>query len=318
MTNIKDHLSKYDGLDFYEYGEEVRPLPSGVASLDEALGIGGYPRGRIIDIYGEESVGKTTLANICIAALQARGERAAVIDVEHAYSFPLAEMVGVDLKKLDLIRPPTGEIALDVMLDLLTCGDYALVLLDSVAALVAQAEMESAMDDTQIAPIARMMAKLLKKSVHAIYSTQSVAMFINQTRHKPMVMFGKTTQATGGKAIKFYASIILEVKRNEYLKDSNKKIVGNRMHCYIEKNKCAAPFQTAEFDFYYGRGAEHGVDNLGAMIDMAIKQGFIKKQGSSWYVWKDKKYNGKKALAVVFEDIVEFDELYDALELGNG
>jgi recombination protein RecA len=219
--------------------------------------------------------------------------------------------MGVDMEKLDLIRPMNGQDALDAMRMIAESGLYSIVCLDSVAALVTQEEMESSASDHNIAPVAQLMSSLLKKMVHPLYKTNTVAIFINQTRLKPMTMFGNPTQSTGGKALRFYASIRLEVKRNEFIKNGT-DVVGSRIAVVVQKNKVAAPFEKANFDFYFNDDTQFGIDSSTELIDAGLALGAIERHGSSWFHFGEEKFNGREALKKRIAGDADFkSQLYD-------
>jgi recombination protein RecA len=255
-------------------------IPTGSIALDVALGIGGLPRGRIVEIYGPESSGKTTVALHAVANAQAAGGIAAFIDAEHALDPEYARALGVDTDALLVSQPDTGEQALEIMDMLIRSGAIDLVVVDSVAALVPRAEIEGEMGDSHVGLQARLMSQALRKITGALSNSGTTAIFINQLREKIGVMFGSPETTTGGKALKFYASIRLDVRRIETLKDGG-EAVGNRTRCKVVKNKVAPPFKQAEFDIVYGQG----ISREGSLIDVGVEQGFIKKSGA-WYTYE--------------------------------
>ncbi|WP_328442927.1 MULTISPECIES: recombinase RecA [unclassified Amycolatopsis] len=265
-------------------GEEGRApvavIPSGSIALDVALGIGGYPRGRVIEIYGPESSGKTTVALHAVANAQRNGGIAAFIDAEHALDPEYAKKLGVDTDALLVSQPDTGEQALEIADMLIRSGALDILVIDSVAALVPRAEIEGEMGDSHVGLQARLMSQALRKMTGAMNNSGTTAIFINQLREKIGVMFGSPETTTGGKALKFYASIRLDVRRIETLKDGGEP-VGNRTRVKVVKNKMAPPFKQAEFDILYG----HGVSREGSLIDMGVDQAIVRKSGA-WYTYE--------------------------------
>src|ERR1700691_5602077 len=274
-------------------GEETRVpvevIPSGSIALDVALGIGGYPRGRIVEIYGPESSGKTTIALHAVANAQKGGGIAAFIDAEHALDPEYAQKLGVDTEALLVSQPDTGEQALEIADMLIRSGAIDIVVVDSVAALVPKAEIEGEMGDSHVGLQARLMSQALRKITGALSQTKTTAIFINQLREKVGVMFGSPETTTGGKALKFYASIRLDIRRIETLKDGT-EAVGNRTKVKVVKNKMSPPFKTAEFDIIYG----FGISREGSLIDLGVEQGIVRKSGA-WYTYDgDQLGQGKK------------------------
>jgi recombination protein RecA len=257
----------------------IEVIPTGSIALDVALGIGGLPRGRIIEIYGPESSGKTTVALHAVANVQANGGIAAFIDAEHALDPEYAKALGVDTDSLLVSQPDTGEQALEIMDMLIRSGAVDIVVVDSVAALVPRAEIEGEMGDSHVGLQARLMSQALRKVTGALNTTGTTAIFINQLREKIGVMFGSPETTTGGKALKFYASVRMDVRRIETLKDGG-DAVGNRTRVKVVKNKVAPPFKQAEFDIVYGQG----ISREGSLIDVGVEQGLVKKSGA-WYTY---------------------------------
>ena len=285
-------------------GEESRVpveiIPSGSIALDVALGIGGYPRGRIVEIYGPESSGKTTVALHAIANAQKQGGIAAIIDAEHALDPEYAQKLGVDTEALLVSQPDTGEQALEIMDMLIRSGAIDIVVVDSVAALVPKAEIEGEMGDSHVGLQARLMSQALRKITGALSQTKTTAVFINQLREKVGVMFGSPETTTGGKALKFYASVRLDIRRIETLKDGT-DAVGNRTRIKVVKNKMSPPFKTAEFDILYGIG----ISKEGSLIDLGVEQGIVRKAGA-WYTYEgDQLGQGKENARNFLRDNVD-------------
>ena len=282
-------------------GENPRPpievIPTGSIALDIALGIGGLPRGRVVEIYGPESSGKTTVALHAVANAQKAGGIAAFIDAEHALDPEYAKKLGVDTDALLVSQPDTGEQALEIMDMLIRSGAIDIVVIDSVAALVPKAEIEGEMGDSHVGLQARLMSQALRKITGALSNTNTTAIFINQLREKIGVMFGSPETTTGGRALKFYSSVRLDVRRIETLKDGT-DAVGNRTRVKVVKNKMAPPFKQAEFDILYGIG----ISREGGLIDMGVEQGIVRKSGA-WYTYEgDQLGQGKENARAFMRD----------------
>ena len=262
---------------------DVDTISTGSLAIDYALGVGGLPRGRIIEIYGPESSGKTTLALQCIAECQKNHGKAAFIDAEHAIDPRYAKALGVDVDELILSQPDSGEQALEIAEVLIRSGAIDLIVIDSVAALVPQAELDGEMGDSNIGLHARLMSKAMRKLAGAMNANGCTTIFINQLREKVGVMFGNPETTTGGRALKFYATIRMEVRKSEAIK-SGQDVIGNKVNVKIAKNKVAPPFRTCQVEIYYGEGISH----LSEIINMGVDMGIIEKSGS-WYA-----YNGEK------------------------
>ena len=274
---------------------QISTVPTGSLALDAAIGVGGYPRGRIVEIYGPESSGKTTVALHAVAEVQKRGGTAAYIDAENAMDPAYAEALGVDIDSLILSQPNTGEEGLEIADTLISSGAIDIVVVDSVAALVPRAEIEGDMGDAHVGLQARLMSQALRKLSGTISKTKTIALFINQIREKVGVMFGNPETTPGGRALKFYSTIRLEVRRAEQIKQSG-DVIGNRVKLKVVKNKVAPPFKVAEVDIMYG----HGISQSGELLDMAVEKDIIDKAGS-WYSYNSERIgqgreNAKKFL----------------------
>ena len=284
---------------------DVQVIPSGSVALDHALGIGGYPRGRIIEIYGPESSGKTTLAIHAIAQAQKQGGIAAMIDAEHAFDRTYAKALGVNLETLLISQPDNGEQALEIADNLIRSGAIDIVVIDSVAALTPKAEIEGEMGDNKVGLQARLMSQALRKLTANISKTNTCCIFINQLREKIGIMFGNPETTTGGNALKFYASVRIDVRRTTQIKDGEEAL-GNRTRVKVVKNKMAPPFKKAEFDIVFGEGISH----IGEIIDLGVDYDIIKKSGS-WFSYNGEKLaQGREAVKALLTDNPELcDEI---------
>ncbi len=283
--------------------EEMEVIPTGSLTLDIALGVGGYPKGRIIEIYGPESSGKTTLAIHAIAEVQKQGGIAAIVDAEHAFDQFYAKGLGVNVDDLLISQPDNGEQALEIADNLIRSGAIDLLIVDSVAALTPKAEIEGEMSDSQMGLQARLMSKALRKLTGSINKANTCCIFINQLREKIGVMFGNPETTTGGNALKFYSSIRLDIRRSSQLKD-NDGVIGNKTRVKVVKNKVAPPFRTAEFDIMYGEG----ISKVGEIIDIGVEHDIIKKSGS-WFSYEDSKLGqGRDAVKQIIADNPELLE----------
>ena len=287
---------------------EVDVIPSGSLGLDVALGVGGYPRGRVIEIYGPESSGKTTLTIHAIAEAQKKGGIAAFIDAEHAFDPDYAANLGVDIENLIISQPDNGEQALEIADNLIRSGAIDIIVIDSVAALTPKSEIEGEMGDSKMGLHARLMSQALRKLTGSISKTNCTVIFINQLREKIGVMFGNPETTTGGNALKFYASVRLDIRRSTQIKDTNSNVMGNKTRVKVVKNKVAPPFKTVEFDIMYGKG----VSKVGEIIDLGVDFEIINKAGS-WFSYDDTKLGqGRDAVKNL---LLDNPELMEELEI---
>ncbi|GAA4279397.1 recombinase RecA [Aquimarina mytili] len=284
--------------------EEVDVISTGSLGLDLALGVGGYPRGRVIEIYGPESSGKTTLTLHAIAQAQKAGGIAAFIDAEHAFDRFYAEKLGVEIDNLIISQPDHGEQALEIADNLIRSGAIDIIVIDSVAALTPKSEIEGEMGDSKMGLHARLMSQALRKLTSSISKTNCTVIFINQLREKIGVMFGNPETTTGGNALKFYASVRLDIRRSTQIKDSNSEVIGNKTRVKVVKNKVAPPFRTAEFDIMYGEG----ISKNGEIIDIGVDYEIVKKSGS-WFSYQDTKLGqGRDSVKALLNDNPELME----------
>lgn len=284
---------------------QISTIPSGSLALDDALGVGGYPRGRIVEVYGPESSGKTTVALHAVAEVQKRGGTAAYIDAENALDPVYATHLGVNIDDLLLSQPDTGEQGLQITDALVTSGAIDIVVIDSVAALVPRAEIEGEMGDAHVGLQARLMSQALRKLSGTISKTKTIAIFINQIREKVGVMFGNPETTPGGRALKFYATIRLEIRRAEQIKDGT-NIIGNRVRIKVVKNKVAPPFKRAEVDIMYGKG----ISQSGELVDMAVDKDIVDKSGS-WYSYGEERIGQGRENAKTY--LEEHQDMYDEI-----
>ena len=288
--------------------QDVEVISSGSLGLDLALGVGGYPKGRVIEIYGPESSGKTTLTLHAIAEAQKNGGIAAFVDAEHAFDRFYAEKLGVDIDNLIISQPDHGEQALEIADNLIRSGAIDIVIIDSVAALTPKSEIEGEMGDSKMGLHARLMSQALRKLTSTISKTQCTVIFINQLREKIGVMFGNPETTTGGNALKFYASVRLDIRRSSQIKDNEGNVSGNKTRVKVVKNKVAPPFRTAEFDIMYGQG----ISKVGEIIDLGVAYDIINKSGS-WFSYADTKLGqGRDAVKNILLDNPELSEEIEA------
>ena len=284
--------------------ESIEAIPSGSLGLDIALGVGGYPKGRVIEIYGPESSGKTTLTLHAIAECQKKGGIAAFIDAEHAFDRFYAEKLGIDIENLIISQPDHGEQALEIADNLIRSGAIDMVVIDSVAALTPKSEIEGEMGDSKMGLHARLMSQALRKLTGSISKTNCTVMFINQLREKIGIMFGNPETTTGGNALKFYASIRIDIRRSTQIKNSDGVVMGNKTRVKIVKNKVAPPFKLAEFDIMYGEG----ISKVGEIIDHAVEAEIINKSGS-WFSYDGTKLGqGRDSVKNLLKDNLELME----------
>jgi len=287
--------------------EDMEVIPTGSLGLDVALGVGGYPRGRVIEIYGPESSGKTTLTLHAIAEAQKNGGIAAFIDAEHAFDRYYAENLGIDIENLIISQPDNGEQALEITDNLIRSGAIDIIVIDSVAALTPKSEIEGEMGDSKMGLHARLMSQALRKLTASISKTKCTVIFINQLREKIGVMFGNPEVTTGGNALKFYCSVRLDIRRSTQIKNANGEVLGNKTRVKVVKNKVAPPFKLVEFDIIYGKG----ISKVGEIIDIGVNFEIIKKSGS-WFSYDDTKLGqGREA---VKELLLDNPELMEELE----
>ena len=287
---------------------EVDVISTGSLGLDVALGVGGYPRGRVVEIVGPESSGKTTLTLHAIAQAQKAGGIAAFIDAEHAFDRFYAEKLGIDVENLIISQPDNGEQALEITDNLIRSGAIDIIVIDSVAALTPKSEIEGEMGDSKMGLHARLMSQALRKLTSSISKTNCTVIFINQLREKIGVMFGNPETTTGGNALKFYASVRLDIRRSTQIKNSNSEVMGNKTRVKVVKNKVAPPFRTVEFDIMYGQG----VSKVGEIIDIGVDYEIVKKSGS-WFSYEDTKLGqGRDAVKAL---LLDNPELMEELEV---
>ena len=304
MSQIEKQFGKGSVMKLGEYkAMEVEAIPTGALSLDIALGIGGVPRGRIIEVFGPESSGKTTLALHIIAEAQKMGGEAAFIDAEHALDPVYARKLGVDIDDLIVSQPDTGEQALEITEALVRSGALDVVVVDSVAALVPKAEIDGEMGDSHMGLQARLMSQALRKLAGAINKSKTVLIFINQLREKIGVMFGNPETTTGGRALKFYASVRMDIRKTEMMKQDG-QVIGNRVRVKVIKNKVAPPFREAEFDVLYGKG----ISKVGNILDMAVNLDIVEKSGA-WF-----SYNGQRIRENAKRYLEEHPDIMDEIE----
>lgn len=298
--------------------QEVEVISSGSIGLNAALGVGGFPKGRIIEIYGPESSGKTTLTLHAIAEAQKAGGIAAFVDAEHAFDRFYAAKLGIDVDNLIISQPDHGEQALEIADNLIRSGAIDIIVIDSVAALTPKSEIEGEMGDSKMGLHARLMSQALRKLTSTISKTNCTVIFINQLREKIGIMFGNPETTTGGNALKFYASVRLDIRRSSQIKDGDSNVMGNKTRVKVVKNKVAPPFKTAEFDIMYGEG----ISKVGEIIDLGVAYEIVKKSGS-WFSYEDSKLGqGRDAVKSLLLDNPDLSEeienkIYEALKHAN-
>ncbi len=298
--------------------QEVEVISTGSLGLDLALGVGGYPRGRVVEIFGPESSGKTTLTLHAIAQAQKAGGIAAFIDAEHAFDRFYAEKLGINIDDLIISQPDNGEQALEITDNLIRSGAIDIIVIDSVAALTPKSEIEGEMGDSKMGLHARLMSQALRKLTGSISKTNCTVIFINQLREKIGVMFGNPETTTGGNALKFYASIRLDIRRSTQIKDSNSEVIGNKTRVKVVKNKVAPPFRTAEFDIMYGAG----ISKNGEIVDIGVDYEIVKKSGS-WFSYQDTKLGqGRDSVKGLLNDNPELmeeleEKIKEAIAIAN-